>query len=82
MERRFSDRETKGLDNKTCLEGNIFGNLVRDFLKENDLQLCSTHKGQLGYVLMGKEGSVGLILGQLGSGRFKLGSTGVMWGQG
>ena len=31
---------------------------------------------------MGKEGSVGLILGQLGSRRSKLGSTGVMWGQG
>ena len=31
---------------------------------------------------MGKEGSVGLILGQLGSRRSILGSTGVMWGQG
>ena len=45
---------------------------------QNDLQLCTTHKG---YVLNGKEGSVGLILGQLGSRRSKLGSTGVMLGQ-
>ena len=31
---------------------------------------------------MGEEGSVGLILGQLGSRMSKLGSTVVMWGQG
>ena len=62
------------------LEGNIFRNLVRDYLSKMICNYALHVKGQLGYVLMGQEGSVRVKKVQIRVNWIHVGSGGIKRG--